>query len=120
MVVESGNFPIQYRQSSAKSLWDVTVVGKSFIWQRKSMGPRTVPCGTPESTLTSSVVSPSSTTLIVLFVRKLVSHVWVLPTMPYFSSLYRSFLWGTVSNALLKSKIATSTCFPLSSEDRKS
>ena len=89
------------------------------MWQRKSMGPRTVPCGTPESTLTSSVVSPSSTTLIVLSVRKLVSQVWMLPTMPYFSSLYRSFLWGTVSNALLKFKIGMRTCFPSSSEDRK-
>ncbi|KAL8602928.1 hypothetical protein ACOMHN_057238 [Nucella lapillus] len=39
--------------------------GPSLMWQRKSMGPKTVPCGTPDSTATSSEVSPSSTTFIV-------------------------------------------------------
>jgi hypothetical protein len=30
---------------------DFTASGRSFMWQRKSNSPRTVPCGTPESTL---------------------------------------------------------------------
>ena len=35
--------------SSAKSLTlDLTWSGRSFMYARKSMGPRTWPCGTPE------------------------------------------------------------------------
>jgi hypothetical protein len=39
------------KQSSTKSFTDdLTASGRSFMWQRNSMGPSTVPCGTPEST----------------------------------------------------------------------
>ena len=37
--------------SSAKSVTlDLTWSGRSFMYVRKSMGPRTEPCGTPEDT----------------------------------------------------------------------
>ena len=44
------------KQSSANSrTWDETTLGKSFICNRKSRGPSTVPCGTPDSTLLTYV-----------------------------------------------------------------
>jgi hypothetical protein len=58
--------------------------------------------------------------LIVLVDRKLVNHEWMFPLMPYCSSLCRSLSCGTVSNVLEKSKMAMSTCCPLSCSCRKS
>jgi hypothetical protein len=37
---------------------DLTASGRSFMWQRNSMVPGTVPCGTPESTVTCWDDSP--------------------------------------------------------------
>ena len=49
------------KQSSAKSLTDdLTASGRSLLWQRNSMGPSTVPCGTPETTVTCWDDSPSN------------------------------------------------------------
>ena len=97
------------KQSSAKSLaWDFTLAGRSFMWHRNNIGPRTVPCGTPEPTVTWCVVWPSSTTCIVLAVRNWVSHACIWPLIPYADSLCRNFLWGTVSKAFEKSSIAQS------------
>ena len=49
--------------SSAKSLTlDLTWSGRSFIYIRKSMGPRTEPCRTPEDTAILSDLTPFKTT----------------------------------------------------------
>ena len=51
------------KQSSAKSLTlEDTIDGRSFMCNRKSIGPKTVPCGTPESTSTRPDDTPSTTT----------------------------------------------------------
>ena len=55
---------------------------RSLIWHKNSRGPRTVPCGTPESTLTDSDSSPSKTTFIFLFVKKSRSQELILPSTP--------------------------------------
>jgi hypothetical protein len=48
------------RKSSANSLTDdLTEFGRSFMWHKNSIGPSTVPCGIPESTVASSEYSPS-------------------------------------------------------------
>ena len=48
--------------SSAKSLTlDLTWSGRSVIYARKSMGPRTEPCGTPEDTAILSDLTPFKT-----------------------------------------------------------
>jgi hypothetical protein len=78
------------------------------------MEPSTVPCGTPESTVTCWDDSPSNVTLIFLFVRKFASHLCTDPLIPYWSNLCSSFLWGTVSKVFEKSNIAMSICLPLS------
>ena len=44
--------------------------GKSFIYIRKRVGPRTVPRGTPDVTGALLDISPSSTTVWVRSVRK--------------------------------------------------
>ena len=72
------------RQSSANSLTDdLTEFGRSIMCHKNSIGPSTVPCGTPESTVASSEYSPSSATRIFLSVRKDVSHVWSGPLIPH-------------------------------------
>ena len=49
--------------SSAKSLTlDLTCSGRSFIYARKRMGPRTEPCGTPDETWILSEMIPLMTT----------------------------------------------------------
>ena len=40
--------------------------GRSFMYSKKRRGPRTVPCGTPEETVTESEEEPSSRTRWVL------------------------------------------------------
>jgi hypothetical protein len=61
----------------------VTLSGRSFIWHRNISGSNTVPWDTPESTVVSSDVSPSTIVLIFLVVKKFRSHVWMLPLIPY-------------------------------------
>ena len=57
------------RQSSAnRRTVDFTASGRSLMWHKNRSGPRTVPCGTPESTWTASDSSPSTTTFICLLV----------------------------------------------------
>ena len=64
------------KQSSANNLIeDVTLSGRSFMWQRNSIGPSTMPWGTPESTVVSFDFSPSTIVRIDLAVRKFVSHL---------------------------------------------
>ena len=109
------------KQSSANSLTeDVTLSGRSFMWQRNSIGPSTVPWGTPESTVVSFDFSPSTIVHIDLAVRKFVSHLWILSFIPYWCNLWRSLLCGAVSKAFEKSNIATSIWCPLLCSCRKS
>ena len=97
------------RQSSAKGLtWDFTESGKSLIWHKNIRGPRTVPCVTPDSTLTLFDSSPSTTTFIVLSFRKDDNHFNVFPWTQYRFILYDTLSCGTLSNALEKSNMATS------------
>ena len=103
------------RQSSAKrQTVDFTESGKSLLWHKIRRGPSTVSWGTPGSTLTASDSSPSTPTFIRLFVRKSHSHAFMLPSTQYCLILWRSFLWGKVSNAFEKSGIIISIWIPTS------
>jgi hypothetical protein len=96
------------RQSSANKRTDeLTQCGRSFIWHKNIIGPSTVPWVTQESTDCSCEHSPSTIVLIVLVDWQLVSHEWMLPLMPYCSSLCRSLAYGTVA----KSRMAISLLF---------
>ena len=59
-----------------------------LVWHRKSIGPITVPCGTPESTGTSLEDSPSNTTLIERSIKKFSSLLSVVPAMLQCDSLW--------------------------------
>ena len=98
------------KQSSANSLTeDVTLSGRSLCGRGiVFICPSTVPWGTPKSTVVSFHFSPSTIVRIDLAVRKLVSHLRILPFIPYWCNLWRSLLCGTVSKAFEKSNIATS------------
>jgi hypothetical protein len=49
-------------------------------------------------------------------VRNAFIHWFILPSIPYDVNLCNNLWWGTVSNALLKSKITRSTCFFISND----
>ena len=72
---------------------------------KNRIGPKTVPCGIPESTVTRSDCIPSTTTRCF---RKLEIHVQILSSMPHCLSLRSKPSCGTVSNALEKSETAMS------------
>ena len=99
------------KASSAKSLTVVpesTTEGLSFIHRRNSSRPNTVPCGTPEVTGAYSDFTPSRTTSWRRLMRKDSIQRRTLPWNPYRRSLLRRRLWGTVSKALLRSRIPMS------------
>ena len=54
----------------------------SFTYKRKSKGPRTDPCGTPELTLSGSDQIPSIEKYSILFVRKDLNHSLTVPVIP--------------------------------------
>ena len=78
------------------------------MYMRKSNGPSTVSWGTPETTLAQVERSPPTTNLCLRHLRKFEIQVCVLLWMPYLFNLFRSRLWGTVSNAFEKSIIIMS------------
>ena len=70
-------------QSSAKSLTLEDIIdGRSFICKRKSIRPKTVPCGTPEPTSTRLEDTPSTTTHCLRFFLKLEIHYQMFLSMP--------------------------------------
>ena len=70
--------------SSAKSrTLDLTSLGRSLMYARKRIGPRTEPCGTPEETGTSSELIPLITTVGFQLSKKPLIHFIVSPLMPY-------------------------------------
>ena len=69
--------------SSAKSqTLDLTWSGRSFIWVRKSMGPMTESCGTPDDTAILSEFTPFKTTACERESKKSLTHFNVLPRIP--------------------------------------
>ena len=51
------------KQSSANNLtWEVTTLGRTFMWIKNSKGPGTVPWGTPDKTLACVEYFPSTST----------------------------------------------------------
>ena len=59
------------RQLSANSLVELVLItsGRSFINVKNSRGPRTMPCGTPETTSTSEESMPSSSTCFLRWLK---------------------------------------------------
>ena len=87
----------------------------SLIYSKKSIGPRTEPCGTPDVTSVMSDRDPLTDTRCLRFDRKDVIKLCVLLVIPYEVSLDRRRLCGTLSKGLVKSRRIASICVLLSS-----
>jgi len=103
-----------YRSNEAKVCevsWSILQIlskeSKNAVWEVvdvQQKQPR--PCGTPDSTRTCTDDSPSTT----MFLWERWEPVMNIAANSIVMELHRSLLWGTVSNALLKSKTAMSNC----------
>ena len=82
------------------------------VYSKNNKGPSTEPWRTSELTGISDELSPSSTTVWDCPVRKAFFQDRVLPLTPCWWSLCNSFIWFTLSNALLKSSKIRSVCRP--------
>ena len=89
-------------------------IGQVIGVAKEIKGSNTVPCRTPDTTGYSWEDWLSTTTYIEPLHTKVETHVWKKPCTPYESNLWRSMLWGTVSNAFDRSNIATTIWWPLS------
>ena len=86
----------------------------SLMYGKKSIGPRTEPCGTPDVTSVVSDRASLTATRCFRFDRKDVIQLCVLPVIPYEVSLDKMRLCGTLSKALAKSRRIASVCVLLS------
>ena len=69
--------------SSTKSLTlDLTCSGRSLVYTRKIIGPRTKPCGTPEETDMQFEFTPFKTTACFLLSEKSLIYFRVSPLIP--------------------------------------
>ena len=87
----------------------------SLMYSKKSIGPRTEPCGTPD--VTNYVMSdraPLTETRCLRFDRNDAIQLCALPVIPYEVSLDRRRLCGTLSKALATSRRMASICVLLS------
>ena len=82
----------------------------SLMYSKKSIGPRTEPCGTPDVTSVVSDRARLTETRWLRFDRKNVIQLCVLPVIPYEVSLDRRRLCRTLSKALTKSRRIASVC----------
>jgi len=76
----------------------------SLIYNKKSNGPKTEPCGTSELTGNHEDCEPHMVTLWKRHVRKERIYLRSVPNMPKASSLSSNLSWGTESNALANSR----------------
>ena len=90
---------------SANSLAvDCKLSGRSFMYIRKSNGPKLEPCRTPESTDDQLEYWPSRTTHLKLLLKKLLSRLRRFPDILIRSSLNSKLSCHTLSKAVEVSK----------------
>ena len=76
----------------------------SLMYGKKSIGPRTEPCGTPDVTSVMSDRAPLTETRCLRFDSKVVIQVCVLPVIPYEVNFDRRRLCVTLSKPLATSR----------------
>ena len=84
--VSSANFLRMSIRAASRSM--------SLMKMSNSIGPRTLPCGTPDSTAAGSDASPFSTTFCVLSVSQALTHWMTCPPTPCAASLASSHSFG--------------------------
>src|SRR5215469_773975 len=101
-------------KSSAKSLIvDPVFLQISLTYARNRRGSNTLPCGTPDVTLTSSDKRPPTLTLCVRPKRNSLTHATTLETTPEVAIFISSRSGGTRSKAFEKSITTASILSPL-------
>ena len=84
-----------------------TVSGKSLANNRYNSGPMTGPCGTPLLTYVHDDSTPSTITIIVRLIRKVIIQFQRFLENPYFLSFVSNRSCGVLSNASRKSRYMT-------------
>jgi len=108
-------------QSSAKSpIVDSMFLQISLTYTRNRWGPNSLPCGTPDITLTSSHYCPPTLTFCKRPKMNSLTHKTTLESTPEAIIFVISQSWGTESKAFEKSIIITSILAPSSKELAKS
>ncbi len=92
----------------------ITVSGKSLPYSKNKTGPRMEPCGTPLVTRAHFEVPFLRMTLYLLLDKNEDIQACTAPLIPMLCSFLSRRVWGTVSNALAKSKYTASTPSPSS------
>ena len=80
LVIYTKHYKIQ--SSAKRRMLDVMSLPMSLTYNKKRSGPSTVSWGTPDSTITSSDNSPSTTTFCFLPVRQFDIQLWISPLTP--------------------------------------
>ena len=98
--------------SAKRRTCDDSSSGRSLIYTRNRISPKTDPWGTPEVTGTDPDSSPSRTTVCDRLPRKARIQDSAVPLIPLRWSFQRSFEWLTLSKAFEKSSSIRSVCLP--------
>ena len=102
-------------KSSAKPISLFSRMEKSSeVYRKNNNGPRTLPCGTPDTTLTSLLLQPSIIKSCDQFDRNWLNIDNTEPLTPTEQSLYRIPWWLTISKAALISICTIIASCPLS------
>ena len=102
--------------SANKNPSDLMLSRRSLMYITKSRGPNTVPWGIQLMTSAGTDFSPLTTTTWLLLLRYSVNPLSNVTL--YAFSLPINRMWGTVSNAFIKSRYTVSTTFPPGSPSR--
>ena len=103
-------------EQSSTYLYMVQGVRRSLIWMQKSLGPDTVPCGTPPLGLSHCEHMSPIFTLWVRWTKNAATHLTIWRCTPEFSNLSNKIKWLiSWSNQLvvLWRKFAVSSLIPL-------
>ena len=87
---------------------------KLRVYRRNNNGPKTLSSGTPDTTLTSLLLQPSTITCCDRFDRNSVNIDRTEPPIPTEQSVWRMPTWLTLSKAALKSICTIRASCPLS------
>ena len=95
---------VNFVSSANRYMNELTASSKSFMYTRKSNGPRTLPWVIPLSTGLLLDLTLLTTTIWLQTCRNTFIYFNTLPSIPYLASFFSSRRCGTVSDASAKSK----------------
>ena len=76
---------------------------RSWMYSRKSPGPKTVPCGTPQVILEILYANPLINTICLKSTKYDLNHLFASSWIQWWNNLVKRMLWSTVSKAFWRS-----------------